>query len=131
MFFKKVYLPVQLFFIFICSLVLIAKSYLLNWGIDYKVVVAGNILLLLVTLLSLYLYQRAMIHPSTSGFLRNTFGSIMLKLLICVVAVLIYVLTVGDALNKGGLLVCVFLYLAYAILEMKSLLSWNKARKNA
>jgi hypothetical protein len=131
MFFTKLYLPVQLFFLITGLAVIACKSWLVKWGIDYRVLTLGNLLLFLVTFYSLYFYQRAMTHPSTSGFLRNTYSGIMIKLFACMIAVLLYALTAGGNINKGGLITCVILYLVYAILEMRSLLRWNKERKNA
>jgi hypothetical protein len=131
MFFKKVYLPVQLFFLIVGLLVIVCKNWLVKWGVDYKVLTSGNLLLFLVTVYSLYFYQRAISHPSTTGFLRNTYSGIMIKLFVCMIVVFIYALTMKGNINQGALFSCIFLYLVYSILEMRSLLRWNKERKNA
>jgi hypothetical protein len=128
---KKLYLPLVILFICINAFLIAGKKWLANHGIDQTVVIYGNLLLGMVTFLSLYFYQRAMTHPSTAGFLRNTYSGIMIKLFVCMVVVLLYALTAGKNINKGGLFASIFLYLVYTILEMRSLLRWNKERKNA
>jgi hypothetical protein len=128
---KKLYIPLLIFFICINAFLIAAKNWLAIRGIDQTVVILGNLLLCVVTFLSLYFYQRAMTHPSTAGFLRNTYSGIMIKLFVCMIVVLLYALAAGTKMNKGGLFACIFLYFVYAILEMRSLLRWNKERKNA
>ena len=88
-------------------------------------------LLCVVSLASLLLYQRAMAHPTTMGFLRNTYSGLFLKLLVCAIAVILYVFLNREHVNKPGLFTCIFLYFIYTLLEMRSLMQWNKARRNA
>jgi hypothetical protein len=95
------------------------------------VVLVGNMILFAVSLGSLLLYQRAMAHPSTIGFLKNTYSGLFLKLLACVIAVMAYVFIAKQQINKPGIFACIFLYFLYTLLEMRSLMQWNKARRNA
>jgi len=113
------------------ALLILGKKQLLAWGVDPGVVIVGNIILFAVSITSLLLYQRAMAHPTTMGFLRNTYSGLFLKLLACIIAILVYVITNKEHINKQGVLACVFLYFVYTLLEMRSLMQWNKARRNA
>ncbi len=118
-------------FCIVTALLVAGKSWLVKWGIEFPVVLTGNLILFAVSLASLLLYQRAMAHASTMGFLRNTYSGLLLKLFVCVIAVLIYAAVQREHVNKGGIFACVFLYFLYALLEMRSLMQWNKARRNA
>jgi len=124
-------LPLVLVFCASTALLLVFKKQLQAWGVDPQVVIAGNLLLFAVTLGSFLLYRRAMLHPTTMGFLRNTYSGLFLKLLACIIAIFAYVLIAREHVNKPGIFACIFLYFLYALLEMRSLMQWNKARRNA
>ena len=124
-------LPVIIVFCIVTALLIAGKAWLIKWGVNFTVVVVGNIILFAVSVASLLLYQRAMAHASTMGFLRNTYSGLLLKLFVCLVAVLIYAMVAREHVNKEGIFACVFLYFLYALLEMRSLMQWNKARRNA
>jgi hypothetical protein len=128
---NKSALSLIIFFAVVTALLLLFKKQLQLWGINQPVVIVGNMILFAVSLASFLLYQRAMSHPTTMGFLRNTYSGLFLKLMVCVFAILIYVMMDREHVNKPGIFVCVFLYFIYTLLEMRSLLQWNKARRNA
>lgn len=122
----------MLFFIIINGALVLLGPRLQKNGFDTTVALVGDLVLFAATLFSLFLYQRALTHSSTHGFLRNTYSGLIAKLVICLVAVGIYAMTVGPAMNKLGIFACVFLYVVYSIIEMRSLMRWNKERtKNA
>jgi len=55
----------------------------------------------------------------------------LLKMFVCVIAVLIYVLISKSGINKNGLLLSMFLYLIYLAVEVSAISKINKQRKNA
>jgi len=128
---KKLYLPVALFFIIVNGGLVFFGPRLQNAGFDTSVTLGGNLILFAATLLSLFLYQRAMTHASTHGFLRNAYSGLMVKLFVCIAGVGIYAFARQGNINKYGILACVFLYIIYSVIEMRSLLRWNKERTNA
>lgn len=128
---NRVALPLVILYCIMTAFIVAGKKWLLQWGVDQAVVMVGNLLLFAVSLISLLLYQRAMAHPTTTGFLRNTYSGLFFKLLVCIFAVMLYVFIAKDQLNKPALFACIFLYFLYALLEMRSLMQWNKARRNA
>ncbi|MEO5684799.1 MAG: hypothetical protein ABIQ88_19310 [Chitinophagaceae bacterium] len=128
---NKTILPLIVVYGITTAFLILGKKQLLGWGVDPSVVIVGNLLLFAVSLVSLLLYQRAMSHPTTLGFLRNTYSGLFLKLLVCLIAVIIYILIERERVNKPAIFACVFLYFLYMLLEMRSLMQWNKARRNA
>ncbi|MEP6726162.1 MAG: hypothetical protein ABJC98_10120 [Bacteroidota bacterium] len=128
---NRVMVPLVIVFCIITALLIMGKKQLSQWGVDPMLVIIGNMLLFAVSLSSLLLYQRAMAHPTTIGFLRNTYSGLFLKLLVCIIAIMIYVILVKEHVNKQGIIACIFLYFLYSLLEMRSLMQWNKARRNA
>jgi len=128
---NRIALPLVIVYCISTAFIVAGKKWLLQWGVDPGVVIIGNLLLFIVSITSLFLYQRAMAHPTTMGFLRNTYSGLFFKLLVCIFAVMIYVLVARKQINKPALFACIFLYFLYALLEMRSLMQWNKARRNA
>ncbi len=128
---NRAILPLVLFFSITTLLLIAGKSLLAQWGVDQLLLIAGNMLLFSVSLISLLLYQRAMAHPTTMGFLRNTYSGLFFKLIVCAIAAIMYVLLHKAQVNKPGLFACIFFYFIYTLLEMRSLMQWNKARRNA
>ena len=124
-------LPLILVFCITTAFFLLGKNQLAQWGVNSTVLVVGNALLFAVTLASYLLYKRAMEHPTTMGFLRNTYSGLFLKLLVCIFAIIIYVMSNREHVNKPAIFVCIFLYFVYTLLEMRSLMQWNKERRNA
>ena len=122
--------PLVIVFVLLTVMALITRSQLEGWGVRVGVLLAGNAILFVVTLISLLLYQRAMLHPTTLGFLRNTYSGLFFKLLACAIAAVTYVLTDRAHVNKPALFACIVLYFLYTLLEMRSLLQWNKVRRN-
>ena len=129
--FYKLPLSLIIIFFIVTALLVLAKNRLLQWGMDPMVVIAGNIILFAVSITSFFFYQRAMQHSTTMGFLRNTYSGLFFKLLVCIIAIAVYIILVRQQVNKPGIFACVFLYFLYTLLEMRSLMQWNKARRNA
>ncbi|HEY4149880.1 MAG TPA: hypothetical protein VGM41_13165, partial [Chitinophagaceae bacterium] len=120
-----------IFFVIVNGFLIAGHNILQHFGIDQQVAIIGNLVLFAATMLSLFLYQRALTHASTHGFLRNAYSGLLVKLLICLAAVIAYALIARASLNKQGIFACVFFYFVYSVIEMRSLLRWNKERTNA
>ena len=67
---NKFILPLVLAFCISTVLLMAGKNQLLQWGVDTTMVMVGNMLLFAVSLSSLLLYQRAMLHPPLGHPLR-------------------------------------------------------------
>ncbi|MFT3935583.1 MAG: hypothetical protein QM726_18290 [Chitinophagaceae bacterium] len=124
-------LPLVLVFCISTAILLLAKTQLEAWNINTKVAIGGNMLLFAVTIASYLLHKRAMLHPTTTGFLGNTYSSTFLKLIVFIAALALYKFSAGELVNKPAVFICVFLYVVYAVLEVRTLMQWNKARQNA
>lgn len=106
----------------------IAYSHILeNWGIINVAGMVGNIILALVTALSFYFCRKGMKMQSGHAFVRGVFISTFLKLLICAIAVLVYVILFKEYVTKGTLIFFFFLYILYTVLETVSLMKVAKS----
>ncbi len=129
--FIRVFLPVLLIFIITNALVLSATGISTKWNIDSGIVIGGNLVLFVATGVSFYLYYKALRNNNVQAFLRMIYGGMFLKMMICLFAAFIYILIAGKSVNKGGIAVCLFLYLVYSTVEIILLLKQSKQSKNA
>lgn len=97
-------------------------------GVDPYVLMAGNLIVVVLTIISFYLLFSGMKSTSTSGFLSTVLGSFMLKLVAAVVIIFIYSKITSTSMNMPSILISMFLYLIYMFIELKGLLSLNKRR---
>jgi ABC-type polysaccharide transport system permease subunit len=115
------FLPILIVFLVITLLIWAGQTVLAGWKTDYRVLLGGNGILLFVTGVSFYLYTRGLRNKANAySFVRMMYGSLIVKMLVCLVAVLAYLLTPGPP-NKNGMLGCFILYILYTYLEVKIL----------
>ena len=128
---KRPFSPVILLFIILNALFLTGRNTLDGWNVDQKVLIAGNILLFVITLISFLLAQRGLKSSNTHVFIRAVIGSIMIKLFVSVIAAFIYISIFKKQINKPALFTCMGLYLIYTFLEVSILTKQLKLKSNA
>jgi len=126
------FLPILIVFLVITLLLLAGRPMLAGWNTDYRVLLGGNAILLLVTAVSFYLYTKGLRNTASAySFVRMMYGSLIVKMLVCLVAVCAYLLTPGRP-NRNGILGCFVLYILYTYIEVKILTQLTrKSPKNA
>ena len=128
--FNKSVLPLVFVFLVIGASVLIFRDALAQKGVDWQVLSGGNLLIYVITIISLQLLNKGMKAESTHGFLRNAYSGILFKLMACAIASFVYILAADKNLNKPALFICMGLYLIYSFVEMRMILKHSKQKKN-
>jgi hypothetical protein len=123
---RRSILPIVSVFIIITLVVVFGRSLLIGWGVDYRLLVGGNALLFLVTFISYSLYIRALQNDNMHVFLRLMYGSLLVKLFVCMIAAFIYAFVAGKAVNRNGIIGCFILYILYTFLEVRILVRRTK-----
>jgi hypothetical protein len=123
------FLPIVLTFIVISVVALVARPVLAGWKLDYAVLLWGNALLFLLTVASFYLYTKGVRNNNVQVFVRVMYGSLLIKFMGCLLAVVIYAAASRQGVNRNGILGCFMLYVLYTFLEVRTLLQLFK-RKN-
>lgn len=109
----------------------IAYSHILeSWGIVNIAGMLGNILLAGVTALSYHFSFNGMKMESGHGFVRGVYISTFVKLMVCAIAVLVYVALFKDYVTKSTLLIFFLLYILYTVLETVSLMKVAKPKRH-
>jgi hypothetical protein len=126
----KSFTPVIFFFIALNGFFISGKNMLAKWGVDQGVVIIGNLLLFIITLLSFWLGQRGLKNPNPHAFVRSVYSSIMIKLFACIIAAFVYISIYKSNLNKPALFICMGLYLVYTFIEVSVLMKLLKEKTN-
>jgi hypothetical protein len=124
----KAFRPVLLIFIITTALFIAARSMFTRWNIDTNVLIIGNLMLFLASAVSFYIYTRSLHSKNGHAVIRTMYGSIMAKMLICLVAAFIYISSVGKDVNKYAVFGCMFLYLFYTFVEVSILMKLSKTK---
>ena len=88
---RKPFLPVVLLFLILNAFFLAGKNILQRWNADHEVLIVGNSLLFVITLISFLLAQKGLNNTNTHVFIRAIIGGIMVKLFVAVIAAFIYI----------------------------------------
>ena len=123
--------PFLLLFILLSGFFIIEKNFLIKKGIDYEVLIVGNIVLLIATGLSFYISQRSLNSTNPNASVRSLYGSFMIKFFLIAIAAFIYILIAKKNINKPALFICMGLYLVYTFIEVAALQKLLKQKKNA
>ncbi len=124
-------LPITITF-FICSIgITMGRSLLLRWNTDFGVLLVANAILYGVTCISFILYSMALRNTNIQVFVRMVYGSLLVKMLVCLLATLLYAWLAGPV-NRNAILGSFALYILYTYLEVRILLQLSKkSSKNA
>ena len=125
------FMPILLFFILLNAFFISGKSILQKWNMDQDIVIIGNAILFIITLISFLLALRGLNNSNPHAFVRSVYMSVMLKLFVCMIAAFIYISMYKANLNKPALFTCMGLYLVYTFMEVGVLMKMLKQKKNA
>ena len=128
---RKPYISIIVLFLIFTGLFLAGRSWMNQLGADTNVLIIGNSILFVATLLSFFLYNRALKNNQPHKFLKYIYGGMFLKMLICLVAAFIYIASLGKNVNKPAIFGCMILYFVYTFVEVSILLKLSKEQKNA
>lgn len=127
---KKPLLIVVILFVILNGFFIAGKSLLAKWGADHNVLIIGNLVLFLITMVSALIAIRNLNNPNPHAFVRGVFGSITIKLFAAMIAALVYIAMYKKDLNKPALFTLMGLYLLYTFLEVSSLTKLLKKNSN-
>jgi len=100
---------------------ILLKPRLLDAGMHYNVLLAGNLVLAGITGLSYLLSRRGLAAANNHVFVRMVYASTFSKLMLCMVGITAYVLVTRPDVSKATIFTWMFLYVIYTVLETLSL----------
>jgi hypothetical protein len=123
--------PLSIVMIIVSGFCITGKNWLIKKGIDYEVVVIGNLILYIVSMAAYLISSRAMRSSNPQAFVRAMYLSFMVKFFVVVITAFIYIMMTRKNVNKPALGICAVLYIIYTVIETKALTRLLKQKKNA
>lgn len=122
--------PLMLIFIVMTALFLTNRAWFSQRDVNVDVLIIGNLILFAATAVSFFLFSRSLGSKNPQAIVRTVYGGVFSKMMICLVAVFIYISIAGKGVNKAGIFGCMFLYLLYTTIEVVILMKLSKQKKN-
>lgn len=127
---RKLYLPIVVIFLLLNALIFTTRRWQEEWGFSKEVLLAGNLILFVVSMVSLLFHSRGALHQNPNAFLRSVYSSLLLKMFGIVAAVLIYAVAAENNLNKPSLFFCMALYFVYTFVEVRLVMRLLKQKNH-
>jgi hypothetical protein len=127
---SRSFTPLLLIFIVTNALFIFGRPLFTPWNLDVNVLLAGNAVLFAAAGISFYLFTRSANSKNAQAIVRSVYSGVLAKMMICMFAAFLYISIAGKAVNKGGLLGCMALYLLYTFTEVAILMKLSKQKTN-
>ena len=125
----RAFLPILAVFLVSSGLTLLGASLLREWKTDIGVLLVGNELFFGLTAISYLLHIKSLRSPNAHVFVRMMYTSLIIKMMVCMVAALMYG-WLSKTVNKNAILGCFILYVIYTFLEVRALMKFIKKSPN-
>lgn len=122
----KYLVPVFVLFIIINSACLTLRQWLAAKNINADVVLIGNLIIFLLTLLTFFMQSSAAKKSNPNVFVRSVMGSSFIKIVVIAGAAITYLISAGENRSVYAVVLCMLLYLAYTFIEVKSAYKFQK-----
>jgi len=110
--FRKAFRILAVFFVIVNALLIVFRQRLEDKNVDTDVVIIGNLILFVVSAISVWMYSKAGSQKKSHGMVRNVYGGFMLKFFTLLVAAMVYFYFAHE-INKPAIFICLGLYLVY------------------
>jgi hypothetical protein len=115
-------------FTVVTAIAFFLKEKLAEFKVDYLVVLAANLLLFLLSIISIGLHARAVSNPNPQAFIRSIMLANILKVFTVAIVALIYILASKKNTSVNAIFVGLFLYIVYTWLEKRVTLKLNEKK---
>ncbi|HMG82522.1 MAG TPA: hypothetical protein VK559_05765 [Ferruginibacter sp.] len=126
----KKMVPLFIVFVVFSILLLLSQSLFPKFGLDSNVLLIANTLFFILGVITFLIQYKALQNSNPNVFIRSVMSGMMLKMFVCVIAVLIYVLANRNNYSKDSIFAGAILYFVYLTVEVKVMLKLNN-QKNA
>jgi L-asparagine transporter-like permease len=125
----RTFVPILVIFLVVNVLLIAAPSLDFLWHMDRGVMIVGNLILFVATLVSFQLYRRSLANNNVHAFLRMIYGGMFAKMMICLFAAVIYIMIAKKDVSKGAIFGCMFLYFVYTFVEISIIMKLSRKEK--
>lgn len=122
-------LPLVLLFSFITGFIFLSFETLKKFNIDSNVLLGANALFFVISIVSFFIQRKGLYNKNPHVFVRSVMTGMMVKMVVCIIAVIVYVYLSGSSFNKRAVFIGLFLYLIYLATEVFVVMKMNKNKK--
>lgn len=123
-------MPVFIVFFGLNIIFYLAKMQFVKLGIDIPVLLIANSLIFILTLITFFNQQKALLNVNPNVFIRSIMSGMMIKMFACMVAILIYWFLAKEKFSRPTVIAGMLMYLVYLAVEVKMVTKLNR-QKNA
>jgi len=127
---NRPFLVFALLFLFFTGVFFLFKALFPDLSFNLSVVLTGNLILLMATLLSFVFYKRSLVNSRGAYIVRMMYTAMLVKMFICLVAITAYIIAKRSTIDKTAIVICFGLYLIYTFVELSVLMQMSRAQKN-
>jgi hypothetical protein len=128
--FGKMLMPVLVIFVTLTIFIIAANALWIKYNVDRDVLLGANVLFLLTSIIVFFMQKNALANTNPNVFVRSVIAGMMIKMFSTAIAVLAYVLIVGNTYNTSAVFISLIMYLIYLAAEVMAISQENK-NKNA
>ena len=115
----------------VLTVALLAILFLVDQStVNIPVLLCANLLFFVTSMAVFRMQANAMINTNPNVFIRSVIGGMVIKMFVCLVAVMGYVIASNKQFNRPAVYISVLVYLLYLVVEVALVMKLNK-RKNA
>jgi hypothetical protein len=122
----KIFVALTLLFILVTAFCLLFGGFLDEHKINHLVLMASNLLLYLLSVITLAMHYKAMQSPNPNVFIRSVMGGSFMKLMVIAVAIVAYLSLAGASRSLYAVLCTMLLYIFYTTIEVRNALKMNR-----
>ena len=128
---QKKYMPVVVLFIFINVMVFSFRSFLQLNGFETRFLLIANAVLCILSLSGFFIQMKGLKSGNINAFIRGVYSSLLLKMVMIMIAVIVYIFITGGKVNKPSLFTSMGFYLLYTSIEVTQLMKIARGKPNA
>jgi uncharacterized membrane protein YozB (DUF420 family) len=120
--------PILIIFVILNGLIIALKPRLDAWGFDRDVLLVANLLFCALTVFTMLRQIRAMKNSNPNAFVRSIMAGTMIKMFVCIIAVVAYILAFRKTFNKPAVYLSLGFYVIYLVAEVRQMMKLNKTK---
>jgi hypothetical protein len=124
--FGKMLMPVLVIFVVLTIFIIAANTLWVKYNVDKNVLLAANILFVVISIFVFFMQKKALTNTNPNVFIRSVIAGMMIKMFSTAIAVLAYVLMVGNTYNTSAVFISLIMYLIYLAAEVMAISKENK-----
>lgn len=129
---SRIIYPLLSIFIILSGTIVVFSKALEKKGVDSTVLLVANGLFFLLNIIVFLIQKKALSHSNPNVFVRTVIAGMMIKMFVCAIAVIAYVVLTGPDYNKKAVFISLFIYLIYLAVEVGTIIRLNnRSNSNA